>query len=188
MTTIDLPSSLTGSYTIDPTHSRIGVVARHAMVTKVRGSFNEFTGTGYFDAENPAASSLELTIQAASIDTRNADRDAHLSSNDFLDMESYPQIRFISTAVEQVDAENYRVTGDLTIKGATNPVTVDFEYTGMAVDPYGNRRVGFEGATTVNRKDWGVNWNAALEAGGVLISEKVVLEFEVSAIRTPDAA
>ncbi len=87
-----------------------------------------------------------------------------------------------------MDAENYRVTGDLTIKGATNPVTVDFEYTGMAVDPYGNRRVGFEGATTVNRKDWDVNWNAALEAGGVLISEKVVLEFEVSAIRTPDAA
>ena len=105
----------TGTYAIDPTHSRIGFVARHAMVTKVRGSFNEFDGSGYFDAENPAASNLTLTIQAASIDTRNADRDGHLKSNDFFDMETYPEITFASTAVEQTDAENYRVTGDLTI-------------------------------------------------------------------------
>jgi polyisoprenoid-binding protein YceI len=174
----------TGSYTIDPTHSRIGFVARHAMVTKVRGSFNEFDGSGYFDTENPAASSLQLTVKADSIDTRNADRDAHLRSNDFFDMETYPEITFTSTAVEQVDAETYRVTGDLTIKGVTNPVTVDFEYSGSAVDPFGNHRVGFEGTTAINRKDWGVNWNAALEAGGVLVSEKVTLEFEVSAIRT----
>jgi polyisoprenoid-binding protein YceI len=174
----------TGTYAIDPSHSRIGFVARHAMVTKVRGSFNEFDGAGYFDTQNPTASHLQLTIQAASIDTRNADRDAHLRSNDFFDMETFPEITFASTAVEQVDAENYRVTGDLTIKGVTNPVTVDFEYSGSAVDPYGNHRVGFEGNTTVNRKDWGVNWNAALEAGGVLVGEKVTLEFEVSAIRT----
>ena len=99
-------------------------------------------------------------------------------------MDTYPEITFASTAVEQVDPENYRVTGDLTIKGVTKPVTVDFEYTGTAVDPYNNQRIGFEGKTTVNRKDWGVNWNAALEAGGVLVSEKVTLEFEVSAIRT----
>jgi polyisoprenoid-binding protein YceI len=184
MTTPTVPVTLTGSYTIDPNHSRIGFVARHAMVTKVRGSFNEFEGSGYFDAENPANSRAELTIQAASIDTRNADRDGHLKSNDFFDMENYPEITFVSTSVEQVDAENYRVTGDLTIKGITNPVSVDFEYTGTAVDPFGNTRVGFEGKTTVNRKDWGVNWNAALEAGGVLVSEKVTLELEVSAIRT----
>jgi len=184
MSITSAPATLTGTYTIDPTHSRIGFVARHAMVTKVRGSFNEFDGSGYFDAENPANSRVELTIQAASIDTRNADRDGHLKSNDFFDMETYPQITFASAAVEQLDAENYRVTGDLTIKGVTKPVTVDFEYTGTAVDPYGNTRVGFEGKTTVNRKDWGVNWNAALEAGGVLVSEKVTLEFEVSAIRT----
>ncbi len=188
MSTTTLPSTLTGSYTVDPTHSRIGFVARHAMVTKVRGSFNEFAGTGYFDAENSAGSRVELTIQAASIDTRNADRDAHLRSNDFFDMENHPEIKFVSTAVEQVDAEHYRVTGDLTVKGVTKPVTVDVEYTGSAVDPFGNQRVGFEGKTTVNRKDWGVAWNAALEAGGVLVSEKLVLEFEVSAIRTPDAA
>jgi polyisoprenoid-binding protein YceI len=188
MPTATAPSTVTGHYTIDPTHSRIGFVARHAMVTNVRGSFNEFAGSGYFDADIPAASHVELTIKATSIDTRNADRDAHLRSNDFFDMEQHPEIRFVSTAVEQRGDDTYRVSGDLTIKGVTRPVTVDFEYTGTAVDPYGNQRLGFEGATTVNRKDWGVNWNAALEAGGVLVSEKVTLEFEVSAIRTSDAA
>ena len=188
MSTDTTPTTLTGHYAIDPSHSRIGFVARHAMVTKVRGSFNEFDGSGYFDAENPAASHLQLTIQAASIDTRNADRDGHLRSNDFFDMDTYPEITFASTAVDQLDPESYRVTGDLTIKGVTKPVTVDFEYTGTAVDPYNNQRIGFEGKTTINRKDWGVNWNAALEAGGVLVSEKVTLEFEVSAIRTNDAS
>ena len=184
MTTTTVLASLTGTYAIDPTHSRIGFVARHAMVSKVRGSFNDFEGSGYFDAEDPAKSHLQLTIQAASIDTRNADRDGHLKSNDFFDMENHPQITFASTAVEPVDAETYRVTGDLTIKGVTKPVTVAFEYTGTAVDPFGNTRIGLEGKATVNRKDWGVNWNAALEAGGVLVGEKVTLEFEVSAIRT----
>jgi polyisoprenoid-binding protein YceI len=184
MSTITVPSTLTGSYTVDPTHSRIGFVARHAMVTKVRGSFNEFAGAGSFDAENPANSSLSLTIQAASIDTRNADRDAHLRSNDFFDMEQYPEITFVSTSVVPVDDEQYRVTGDLSIKGVTRPVTFDVELAGSAVDPYGNLRIGLEGSTTVNRKDFGITWNAALDAGGVLVSEKVVLEFEVSAVKS----
>jgi polyisoprenoid-binding protein YceI len=183
-TTTSPTTTLTGTYAIDASHSRIGFVARHAMVTKVRGSFNEFEGSGYFDAEDPARSHLQLTIQAASIDTRNADRDGHLRGNDFFDMEAHPEITFVSTAVEAVDAETYRVTGDLTIKGVTKPVTLDLEYTGAAVDPFQNQRVGFEGSTTVNRKDWGVSWNAALDAGGVLVSEKVTLELEVSAIRT----
>jgi polyisoprenoid-binding protein YceI len=178
------PGTLTGSYAIDPSHSRIGFVARHAMVTKVRGSFNDFEGSGYFDAESPEKSTLELTIKAASINTGNADRDGHLRGNDFFDMENHPEISFRSTEIESVDAETYRVTGDLTIKGVTKPVTVDFEFTGAAVDPFGNHRIGFEGKTVVNRKDWGVNWNAALEAGGVLVGEKVTLEFDVSAIRT----
>lgn len=182
--TTTIPATLTGTYTIDPAHSRIGFVTRHAMVSKVRGSFNEFEGSGHLDAENPADSHVTLTIQAASIDTRNPDRDAHLRSNDFFDMEHHPQITFTSTNVEQVGTDQYRVTGDLTIKGVTKPVTVDFEYSGTAVDPFGNTRIGFEGSTTVNRKDWGVNWNAALETGGVLVSEKVTLEFEVSAIRS----
>jgi polyisoprenoid-binding protein YceI len=183
MTTTPTLSTLTGTYAIDPAHSRIGFSARHALVTKVRGSFNEFEGTGYFDAEDPTRSSVQLTIKAASIDTRNADRDAHLRSNDFFDLEQHPEITFVSTSVEQVDADSYRVTGDLAINGVTNSVTVDFEYAGAAVDPFGNQRIGLEGKTTVNRKDWGITWNAALEAGGVLVSEKVTLEFEVSAIR-----
>jgi polyisoprenoid-binding protein YceI len=188
MSTATVPATLTGTYTLDPTHSRIGFVARHAMVPKVRGSFNEFNGSGYFDAADPANSKLQLTIKAASIDTGNADRDAHLRSNDFFDMDTYPEIAFVSTGVQQTGQDSYRVIGDLTIKGVSRPVTVDFDYTGSAVDPYGNKRIGFEGTTTINRKDWGVNWNAALETGGVLVSEKVTLEFDVSAIRSADAA
>jgi polyisoprenoid-binding protein YceI len=174
---------LTGTYTIDPSHSRVGFVARHAMVTKVRGGFNHFAGTFTIDADQPSNSSAELTIEAASIDTRNADRDAHLKSNDFFAMETYPQLHFVSTAIEQLSDTDYRVTGDLTLRGVTKPVTVALEYTGSAVDPWGNLRVGFEGSTQVNRKDWGVNWNTALEAGGVLVSEKVTLEFEISATK-----
>jgi polyisoprenoid-binding protein YceI len=185
MTTSTLQETLTGSYTLDPTHSRIGFVARHAMVTKVRGSFNEYEGSGYFDADDPSRSRAEVTIKAASIDTRNADRDAHLRGNDFFDMETYPEIRFVATSVEPSGGDSYRVTGDLTIKGTTKPVTFEVDYAGTAVDPFGNTRVGFEGSTTVNRKDWGVSWNAALDAGGVLVSEKVVLEFEASAIKQP---
>jgi polyisoprenoid-binding protein YceI len=188
MTPATAPATLTGTYTLDPTHSRIGFVARHAMVTKVRGSFDEFEGSGHFDLEDPSKSRLQVTIQAASIDTRNADRDGHLRSNDFFDMETYPEITFVSTKVERAGDDDYRVTGDLTIKGVTKPVTVDFEYTGAAVDPYQNQRIGFEGKTTINRKDWGVSWNAALETGGVLVSEKVTLELEVSAIKVTDAS
>ena len=187
MSTTTVPTTLTGRYAIDPSHSRIGFVARHAMVTKVRGSFNEFEGSGTFDAEDPTRSQLRLVIQAASIDTRNADRDGHLRSNDFFAMEEHPEITFVSTAVEQLDTDHYLVTGDLTIKGVTKPVSVDFEYTGTAVDPYSNVRVGFEGKTVINRTDWGVSWNGALETGGVLVGEKITLEFEVSAIRTGDS-
>lgn len=174
---------LTGTYTIDPSHSRVGFVARHAMVTKVRGGFNDFAGTLTIDGADPSASAAELTIQAASIDTRNADRDAHLKSNDFFSMETYPELRFTSTTVEQLSDTDYRVTGDLTLRGVTKPVTIDLEYAGAVVDPWGNTRVGFEGSAQVNRKDWGVNWNTALEAGGVLVSEKVTLEFEISATK-----
>ena len=176
-------SDLTGTYTIDASHSSIGFVARHAMVTKVRGNFNEFAGTFKADGDNPANSSAQLVIQAASIDTRNADRDAHLRSNDFFAMDDYPEMRFESTEIEPVGATEFKVTGDLTLRGVTKPVTIDLELTGSSIDPWGNTRVGFEGSTVVNRKDWGVNWNAALEAGGVLVSEKVILEFEISAIK-----
>ncbi|MEZ5141508.1 MAG: YceI family protein [Acidimicrobiales bacterium] len=185
-TTAPTTSTATGTYTLDPAHSRIGFVARHAMVTKVRGSFNELDGTGYFDADDPTRSHLELTIQADSIDTRNADRDAHLRSNDFFAMETYPTLHFVSTRVEPVDDATYRVTGDLTIKDVTKPITFDLELTGTAVDPFQHHRLGLEGSAVVNRKDWNVTWNAPLEAGGVLVGEKVTLEFEVSAIKAAD--
>jgi polyisoprenoid-binding protein YceI len=180
--TTDL-AKLTGNYTLDASHTRIGFVARHAMVTKVRGAFNEFEGSAYLDGDNPANSSAKVTIKAASIDTRNGQRDDHLRSNDFLAMEQYPEITFVSTSVRQTGDDSFEVTGDLTIKGVTNPVTVPFTYEGSATDPFGNLRVGFEGAVTINRKDYGVTWNAALETGGVLVSEKITLEFEVSAIK-----
>jgi polyisoprenoid-binding protein YceI len=176
--------TLTGNYTIDAAHTRIGFSARHAMVTKVRGSFNEFSGSGYLDQDNPSNSHVEIVIKVASIDTRNADRDAHLRTNDFLSVEEYPEITFRSTSVAKADESTYRVTGDLTLRGVAKAVTIDFGFTGSVVDPWGNLRLGFEGATTINRKDWGVSWNAPLEAGGVLVSEKVNLEFEVAAVKS----
>jgi polyisoprenoid-binding protein YceI len=185
MTTATAPAltDLTGTYTIDPAHTRIGFVARHAMVTKVRGSFNEFEGTAILDGANPANSSVQVTITAASIDTRNTQRDEHLRSNDFLAMDEYPQITFASTGVRPVGDAEFEVTGDLTIKGVTNPITIPFSFEGAAKDPFGNLRVGFEGSVVINRKDYGITWNAALETGGVLVSDKVTLEFEVSAIK-----
>ena len=179
--------TLTGTYVPDTTHSRIGFVARHAMVTKVRGHFSDYSGSGYFDSEAPENSTIELTIQAESIDTGNADRDGHLRSNDFFDMDNHKTIEFRSTDVARVDEDVYRVTGDLTVRGTTRTIAFDLAYTGAAVDPFGNTRIGLEGSVTVNRKDFGLNWNAALDTGGVLVSEKVTLEFDVSAIKADDA-
>src|SRR5256714_8514943 len=169
-------AELTGEYTLDAAHSRIGFVARHAMVTKVRGSFNEFAGTATIDGDAPEKSSVQVTIQANSIDTRNADRDGHLKSNDFLAMEEYPQLTFTSTEIKQTGDTSFDVTGDLTIKGVTHSVTIPFEFEGSAKDPFGNDRIGFEGSTVINRKDYGVSFNAPLETGGVLVSDKITLE------------
>lgn len=176
-------AELTGEYTLDPEHSRLGFVARHAMVTKVRGSFNDFEGTVSVDGENPEQSSARVTIKTGSIDTRNEQRDGHLRTNDFLDVEKYPEITFVSTGIRQTGETTFDVTGDLTIKDVTKSVTIPFEYQGSATDPFGNFRVGFDGQITIDRKDFNVTWNAPLEAGGVLVSEKVVLEFEISAIK-----
>ncbi len=176
-------TALTGTYTLDPAHSRIGFVARHAMVTKVRGSFNDFEGAAVLDGDNPASSSANVTIQVHSIDTRQPQRDEHLRSNDFLAMDEYPTITFASTGARQVDDENFELTGDLTVRGVTRSVTIPFEFQGAAQDPFGNSRVGFEGSVVINRKDFGVNFNAALETGGVLVSDKITLEFEISAIK-----
>jgi polyisoprenoid-binding protein YceI len=177
-------ADIAGDYVLDPAHTRIGFSARHAMVTKVRGQFDEFEGTAHVDTQNPAASTVNVTIQTASVTTGQAQRDGHLKSPDFFDVETYPQITFVSTDVER-DGTEWSITGDLTINAVTKPVTVLFEETGEAKDPFGNLRVGFEGTVTLNRTEWDLKWNSPLETGGVLVSEKVTLEFDVSAIRQP---
>ncbi|WP_028659880.1 YceI family protein [Nocardioides insulae] len=185
--TFDAPTAaiedISGDYALDVSHSRLGFSARHAMVTTVRGSFKEFEGTAHVDTAKPAASWVKLTIKAASVDTGNADRDGHLRSGDFFEDDTNPDITFVSTAVD-FDGETWNVTGDLTIKGTTKTVTIPFEQTGSAKDPFGNLRVGFEGATAISRSDWGLSFNAALETGGVLVSEKIKLEFDISAIKS----
>jgi polyisoprenoid-binding protein YceI len=178
------PSALSGTYALDTTHSRIGFMARHAMVTKVRGAFNEFEGTATLDFDDVSRSSASVTITAASIDTRQAQRDAHLRSNDFLAMDEFPTLTFVSTAARQTGDTEFELDGDLTVRGVTKPVTIPFTFEGTALDPFGNTRVGFEGSVVIHRKDFGVSYNAALETGGVLISDKVTLEFEVSAVKT----
>ena len=168
-----------GTYVLDPSHSRLGFSVRHAMVTKVRGAFSGVTGTGV--ASEDGSGMIDVVIDASTIDTRSADRDAHLKSGDFFDVENFPDLTFKGSFHE----DNGRVVleGNLTIRGASRPLTIELDYTGMATDPFGNERVGLEGSVVVNRTDWGLTWNAALEAGGLLVSEKVTLEFEISAIR-----
>ena len=180
-------NSLSGTYTIDPAHTEIGFVARHAMVTKVRGAFKDVEGTATTEA-NVVNAAISLTAQVASISTGSADRDNHLRSADFFDVENFPVITFASTEVTAPEADVLRVTGDLTIKDVTRPVTIDFDFEGAAVDPFGNQRVGLSGSVKVNRKDFGLSWNAALETGGVLVSEEITLNFEVSAIKSVEAA
>lgn len=177
-------NDLKGTLTLDPSHSSIAFIARHAMVTKVRGSFSDYTGEAVVDGANPSASTLNVTIQVASVSTGSADRDQHLQASDFFETGKYPTITFTGTDFEILDDQTVSVTGNLTIKDVTRPVTIPFELTGEAKDPFGNERVGFEGKTEVSRKDFGLVWNAALETGGVLVSDRIVLEFDISAIRT----
>jgi polyisoprenoid-binding protein YceI len=176
-------SHLTGDYSIDPAHSKIGFAVRHAMVTNVRGEFTEYEGKLHLDGADPSQSSAELVIKVASVDTRQAQRDEHLRTGDFFSAETYPEITFRSTSAEEVGDDTYRLHGDLTIKDVTRPVTLDLEFTGAATDPYGLNRAGFEGGTTVDRTDWGLTYNAALETGGVLIGEKVKLVLDISAVK-----
>jgi polyisoprenoid-binding protein YceI len=176
-------ADVTGDYAVDVAHTRIGIRARHAMVTTVRGAFTQFSGTAHLDTAKPSASSVLLRIDTASIDTGTPDRDGHLRSPDFLDVERYPEMLFTSTGVEQLDDDVYRVTGDLTIKDMTRSVSVDFTLTGSALDPFGNTRVGFEGALAIKRSDWDLTWNTVLDTGGVLVSDRIQVEFDVSAIK-----
>ena len=182
-TTISTETPLTGDYDIDASHSRLGFAAKHAMVATVRGQFTEFTADVHLDEEKVENSTATVTIKSASVTTGNDDRDAHLRNSDFFEVETYPAISFVSTSAERIGEDEFVRHGDLTIKDVTKPVSVEFEKTGTSTDPWGGERVGFEGRTKINRKDWGLAFNAVLETGGVLISEKVTLEFDIAAVR-----
>ncbi|MEW1887558.1 MULTISPECIES: YceI family protein [unclassified Streptomyces] len=181
-------AALTGDYTIDPAHSSIGFTVRHAMVTNVRGSFAEHEGSLKLDGSDPANSTASIDVKIASVDTGIKDRDGHLVSGDFFDAEKFPLMTFRSTSAEQLGGDKYRVTGDLTIKDVTRPLAIDLEFNGSAKDVYGNERVGFEGGAEILRSDWGLTWNAALETGGVMVSDKVKLNFDISAIKAAPQA
>lgn len=171
---------INGTFTLDPAHTIIGFVARHAMVTKVRGNFADFDSTIVVDGENSHATA---TIKTASIDTGNADRDGHVKGEDFFDVEKFPKMTFTSTSFDVDENGNGTVTGDLTIKGTTKPVTLDVETEGVAEDPFGNTRLGFEATTKINRLDFGIDFNAPLKTGGMLVSEEIKIEIEGSAIK-----
>jgi polyisoprenoid-binding protein YceI len=191
MTAVDIPISRTfegveiptaGRYVLDPTHTTVGFLAKHLMVAKVRGRFGTFDGAVTI-AEHPLASSVEVAIDAASIDTRTEDRDAHLRSPDFLDVEQYPTLSFRSTNLRHQGGNDFAVEGELTIKGVSRPVTLDMELDGLMGDPWGGQRMAFSARVEIDREDWGLTWNVALETGGVLVSKKIAIEIEGEAVR-----
>lgn len=179
----NLDPSMSGEWLFDPAHTRLGFSARHAMVTTVRGTFTDVSGLIRLDATDVAASSVEVRIQVASITTNNEQRDEHLRSIDFFDVERHPEITFVSSTVDEVEEDNFMVVGDLTIKDVTRQMAIPIALLGIQRDPMGNLRAGFEASRRLNRKDFGLHWNMPLDAGGVLVSEKVTLEFEISAIK-----
>jgi polyisoprenoid-binding protein YceI len=175
----------TGTWAIDPSHTRIGFSAKHAMVATVRGQFAEFSGALTLDGSAPEKSGAEVTILTSGISTSSEDRDNHLRGSDFLDVETHPEITFRSTGVRYTGGDDFVMLGDLAIRGTSRPVELKVELEGLATDPFGNERIGFSGETTISRKDFGLTWNVALEAGGVLVSDKVKITLDVSAIKQP---
>jgi polyisoprenoid-binding protein YceI len=184
----DIRPEYAGQWRFDPAHTRIGFSTRHAMVTKVRGAFNEIEGTITVDPDAPERSGVQLRIKVESIDTRNADRDQHLRTNDFFDAPQFPEITFVSDRVDQVDEGHFIVSGSVTIRGITREVSIPIDFMGVERDPMGNLRAGFEGSRRINRQDFGLKWNTTLDSGGVLVSDKITLEFEVSAIKVDGGA
>jgi polyisoprenoid-binding protein YceI len=176
-------SALNGEWEIDPTHSRIGFSARHAMVTTVRGAFNDVEGALVADLDEMENSSAKVVLKTASVDTRNQQRDDHLRSADFFDAEKWPEITFTSTLIEEVEDNAYMVSGDLTIRDVTRPIVIPLALVGVEVDSFGLTRAGFEGSRRINRRDFGLEWNVVLDTGGVMISERIMLEFEISAVK-----
>jgi polyisoprenoid-binding protein YceI len=176
---VELP--VPGTYTLDPTHTRIGFVARHLMVTKVRGYFAQFEGSITIGDE-PKGSTADVTIQTASVETGTADRDNHLRSGDFFEAEKYPAITFRNARVASQKGTDFTVVGDLTIKDVTREVQLAVELDGVVKDPWGGTRLAVTASTEIDREDWGMTWNAALEAGGVVVSKKIRIEIESEAV------
>ncbi len=176
------------TWDIDTSHSSVGFTVRHLVIAKVRGQFARWAGTLAVDETHPADSHVEVRIEAASIDTRDAKRDAHLRSPDFLDAAHHPELTFVSTGVEAAGPDRYRMTGDLVIRGVTHPVTLDVELQGRARDPWGGERAVFSAKTAIDRTPWGLVWNVALETGGVLVGEKVDIDIEIEAVRRAESA
>jgi polyisoprenoid-binding protein YceI len=177
---LSVPALAADSYTIDAGHSEVSFQIRH-LVSQVRGRFNDFSGTIALDAAKPESSSVEFKIKATSVDTALADRDKHLRSADFFDVEKHPEITFKSTAIKASGKDTYAVTGNLTIRGVTKQVTLPVSFLGTARDPWGNDKAGFETATTLNRKDYGIVWNAALDAGGFILGDDVKVSINLEA-------
>lgn len=174
------------AWQIDPTHSEVQFAVRHLMISTVRGQFEKFSGTVDLNEANPTLSSVDVQIEAASITTRNEQRDAHLRSPDFLNVDQYPTITFKSKRVEQIDANHGRIIGDLTIRDITHEVPLEVEYSGQAKTPWGTTSAGFSAHTKFNRNDWGLNWNQTLEAGGVLVGEEIKISIEVEVVKQAD--
>lgn len=179
MATVTLAPART--YQIDKAHSEVGFSVRH-LISKVRGRFTDFAGAVAFDPAEPAASSVNFTIEAASIDTANADRDAHLRSNDFFSVDQFPRLTFTSTKVTPRGEGEFDVTGQLTIRDVTRTVVLPVTYLGTAGDPWGNQRVAFETSVTINRKDYGLHWNAVLETGGFVVGDDVTISVSIQAL------
>lgn len=175
--TTSIPGYKAGTWTIDPTHSTVGFSIRHLMISKVKGSFETFDAT-FVTTENPLEARVTASAQVASINTNDANRDGHLRTGDFFDAETHPTIDFVSTGARVVSGE-YLVDGDLTIKGVTKPVTFDVDFGGFAGDPFGNYKFGATAKTEINREDFGLSYNAALETGGVLLGEKVTITLDL---------
>ena len=173
-----------GEYTIDPAHTSVEFIGRHLMITKVRGRFPEVSGTITVD-EEPERSHVDVDLNVASVDTGDAQRDGHLRSPDFFDADKYPTITFRSTNVEAGNSGTWAVTGDLTVRDVTRPVTLQVDFDGANASPMGDERIAFSAATEVDREDWGLTWNVALETGGVLVGKKVRIELNVQAVAAP---
>jgi polyisoprenoid-binding protein YceI len=171
------------TFSIDPAHSRIEFAAKHMMVTTVRGQFTDYTGSVEVDLDDPTSAQGSFTINPASLTTGNDQRDAHLRSADFFDVERYPEITYASRAIERLDDRRYRVSGDLTIRGVTGPVELEVRVEEPFIDPWGMQRVGLEAEGSINRTQWGLNWNQTLEAGRLLVSEKVHISIEAALVR-----